>query len=368
MSDTLAAAASDRLMHAVVSTEGGPLTATGALADTQLPVPTPGDRDLLVRITAISVNPIDTKQRALGNEIAGGRILGWDAVGIVEAVGPDATTFTPGDRVYYSGSVDRPGTYAEYGIVDERLAARAPRALGDPDAAALPLTAITAWEALFEKLGVPLRKKGEADGPPALTATAPSGNESSTNPATILILGGAGGVASIAIQLLRELTDVTVIASASRDETRDWVLEMGAHHVVDHSAEDLCAQVLALAPHGVDYVLSTNSAGLVDFFFQVVRPFGKIVAIDNPVALDLLPLKRKSISWHWEFMFTKALFGWGVESQGAILARVAELVDAGRVRSTARTVLHGITAANLRKAHSQIESGSTIGKMVLVQQ
>ncbi len=214
-------------MKAVVSAEGGNLTNPGALIDSTLPVPAPSDRDLRVRIQAISVNPIDTKQRALGTDLPDGRVLGWDAVGVVDAVGPTAKLFTPGDRVWYSGSVARPGTYAEFGLVEERIAAHAPATLDDADAAALPLTAITAWESLFDKLQL---------------------TEQSTG--TLLVLGGAGGVGSVLIQLAKQLTELTVIATTSREESRDWATTMGADHVVDHSADDFADQVTALAPQG----------------------------------------------------------------------------------------------------------------------
>lgn len=329
-------------MNAVVSTEGGDLSQAGALVDAIVPVPSPGERDLLVRLEAIAVNPIDTKQRTLGNEVEGGRILGWDAVGTVVSTGAEVALFSTGQRVFYSGAVNRPGSYAQFQAIDERLVALAPTSLSAAEAAALPLTSVTAWECLFERLPLHADSTG-----------------------VLLVIGGAGGVASIAIQLAKNLTNLTVIATASRPKTREWVRNMGADHVVDHSAPDFAQQVLALAPEGVDYALSTNSAGLVDDFFAMMRPFGEIVAIDNPAELDLLPLKRKSLSWHWEFMFTKSLFAHQMQSQGRILARIAELADHATIRTTLNHTIPGVNAENLRGAHAAIESGRTIGKIVL---
>jgi zinc-binding alcohol dehydrogenase family protein len=318
----------------------------GALLDLDLPAPTPGPRDLLVRVKAVSVNPVDTKVRRNAPPPEGeARVLGWDAVGIVEAVGADVSGFRAGDRIWYAGSITRPGANSELHLVDERIAARAPTSLDDAQAAALPLTAITAWELLFDRLGV-----------------APGGGQGRS----LLIVGGAGGVGSILIQLARQLTELKVIATASRPQTQAWCRELGAHAVVDHSQP--LAQALEAGGHGqVDLVAALTQTG--QHYAQIIeslKPQGALGIIDDMPVLDAMKLKQKSISLHWELMFTRSMFGTpDMGEQGRLLAEVATLVDAGRIRTTAGANFGTINAANLLKAHAFIESGKAQGKVVL---
>jgi zinc-binding alcohol dehydrogenase family protein len=309
--------------------------------------PVAGPRDLLVEVRAISVNPVDAKIRGGGGP---GRphgelpILGWDAAGVVREAGTEVKLFKCGDEVYYAGSVDRPGSYAEFQCVDERIVGKKPERLGFAAAAALPLTTITAWEMLFDRLRVDK-----------------SANES------LLILGGAGGVGSIAIQLAKQLTNLNIIATASRSETQDWCYQMGAHHVIDHG-KPLASQVNAIVQGGVKYALALTR--LEDHFEEVIEamtPQSAMALIENPARpLDVTKLKPKSISLHWEFMFTRSRYQTpDMGEQGRLLNHVADLVDAGRVQSTLQTDLGTINAANMRRAHALVESGRTIGKIVL---
>ena len=328
---------------AVVSRAGGPIEGPDSLVDATIPAPgEPTGHDILVAVKAVSVNPVDVKVRASGNRGQKDRVLGWDAAGTVVAVGDEVTLFQPGDEVYYAGSLDRPGSYARQQLVDERIVARKPTSLDHAAAAALPLTAITAWEALFDKLRL---------------------DQDSTG--TILVLGAAGGVGSILIQLVKALTGVRVIATASRPESRAWVEGLGADVVVDHRASDLDRQILAAAPGGVDDVFTAQSKGRIPLFTKVVRPFGQIVAIDDERDLDVMALKDKAISWHWEFMFARPRHGWDLIAQHRLLARVAELVDAGRLRTTLTQTLTPLDAASLREAHRIVESGRAVGKIVV---
>ncbi|MEH7827832.1 zinc-binding alcohol dehydrogenase family protein [Gemmobacter denitrificans] len=335
-------------MKAIGYRSPGAITRIDALEDITLPDPMPGGQDLLVRVSAVSVNPVDTKVRRNAAPDPGAyRVLGFDAVGIVEAMGPEAQGFTPGDRVYYAGSVARPGANAELHLVDARIAARAPASLDDAAAAALPLTAITAWEMLFDRLEVTRPIPGAA---PA-----------------VLVIGGAGGVGSIAIQLLRALTGLTVIATASRPETKDWVHQLGAHHVIDHG-QPLAPQIAALGIGAPGHVFITTQSHLHQKdVAELIAPQGKVGLIDDPEApLDLMLFKRKAVSLHWEMMFARPIFGTAdIGEQGRLLAEVARLVDAGQIRSTVTEVLRPINAANLRDAHAAIESGRTRGKIVL---
>lgn len=295
--------------------------------------------DLLVRVEAVSVNPVDTKTRH--GLRSGTKQLGWDASGVVEAVGTDVSRFAVGDAVWYAGALDRPGTNADLHLVDERLVGRRPASLDHAAAAALPLTAITAWETLFERFRL---------------------TEDSTG--TLLVVGAPGGVGSVLVQLAKARTGLTVVGTAGRAASRDWVTSMGADHVVDH--HDLVREVRAVAPEGVDFVFTAHSAANVPAFADLVRPFGEITAIDDPRGLDLYPLKRKSISWHWELMFTRSAFGTpDMVRQGRLLDELADLVDAGRVRSTVSSVVRGFDAAGLREAHAQVADGTAIGKVVV---
>lgn len=334
-------------MKAIGYHEPLPLTDPQALLDLELPDPAPGPRDLLVRVGAVSVNPVDVKVRSgMRPEQGQPKVLGWDAVGTVQATGAEVRNFRVGDRVFYAGSFARPGTNAQLHAVDERIVAKAPQSLDDAQAAALPLTAITAWEILFDRLRIARADK-------------PSGQ-------SLLVVGGAGGVGSIMIQLARQLTGLQVIATASRPETRQWCLQMGAHAVVDHS-RPLAAELAALGTPQVDHVASlTQTQQHFAQYVECIKPQGALALIDDPASLDALPLKRKSISLHWEMMFTRSLFDTpDVARQGALLAEVAGLVDAGRLRSTVTEKFGAINAANLRRAHAHVESGRSIGKVVL---
>ncbi|MDB5961957.1 MAG: zinc-binding alcohol dehydrogenase family protein [Massilia sp.] len=325
-----------------------PIDQAEALLDLTLPEPTPGPRDLLVRVHAVSVNPVDTKIRRRKAPPEGEAVvLGWDAVGIVEAVGSQVSGFATGDRVYYAGAIDRPGSNSELHLVDERIAASAPASLNDAEAAALPLTSITAWELLFDRLRVPKGGHGGAG-------------------QTLLVIGGAGGVGSILIQLARQLTQLRVVATASRPETRQWCLELGAHAVIDHH-QPLLAQLQGEGIGEVDMVASlTNTFEHYEQIIEALRPQGQIAVIDDMDVLDAMKLKTKSISLHWELMFTRSLFQTeDMGEQGKLLAEVARLVDAGRIRSTVNEQFGAINAANLRRAHALLESGKARGKIVL---
>ena len=334
-------------MKAVAYKTAGAIDREDALQDITLEMPVAEGRDLLVKINAVSVNPVDTKVRRRQEPEEGDwRVLGFDAAGVVEAVGAEVQSFEPGDPVFYAGAINRPGTNSEYHLVDERLVGRKPASLSDAEAAALPLTAITAWEMLFDRLDV--RR------PPA------QGGD------TILVIGGAGGVGSITIQLLRALTDLTVIATASRPETQDWVRECGAHHVIDHR-RPLAPQVEALGLGAPGFVFSTTQTDShVADIVELIAPQGRFGLIDDPGVLDAMPFKTKAVSLHWELMFTRSLFGTpDMAEQGRLLNEVAALVDEGRIRSTATEVAVKIDAATLRAVHARIESGSARGKIVL---
>jgi NADPH:quinone reductase len=313
-----------------------------SLTDIELPAPKPGPRDLLVKVEAVSVNPVDTKQRKTDTPTP--RVLGWDAAGTVAAVGAQVTLFKAGDAVYYAGDVTRPGSNSELHLVDERIVGRKPKSLDFAQAAALPLTAITAWEAFFERMKI-ARGSG----------------------ATVLIINGAGGVGSIAIQIGR-VTGLKVIASASRPETIAWVKELGADHVVDHR-KPLRPQIEALGLKNVDYV--ANFSGELDQHWaamaDLVAPQGAVVAIvpnRDPLPMDVV--RSKSASVCWELMFTRARFQTpDMIEQHKLLNQVADWLDAGKLRTTLRETLSPINAANLRKAHEKLESGKMIGKLVL---
>lgn len=318
---------------------GRDLEDTDAFITCTIPIPELGPHDLLVRVHAVSVNPVDIKSR---NAMSSGtRQLGWDASGVVEAVGPAVTRFSVGDEVWYAGDITRPGTNTELHAVDERIVGHKPTTLDHPAAAALPLTAITAWESLFDRF----RLRADSTG-------------------TLLVVGAPGGVGSILIQLAKKLTGLTVIATAARPETSDWVRFQGADHVVDH--RNLAREVQDLVPEGVDFVFTAHSTGNVQTFADIAKPFAQITAIDDPQALDLLPLKAKSITWHWELMFTRAMFATSdMIEQGNLLDEVARLVDNGTVRSTVTTVIPGLNAEGLRTAHRLVAAGTAIGKIVV---
>ncbi|AJE99682.1 zinc-binding alcohol dehydrogenase family protein [Pandoraea apista] len=335
-------------MKAIGLTRYLPIDDPKSLEDIELPTPSPAGRDLLVKVEAISVNPVDTKVRAPKDKVEDTpRVLGWDAAGTVAAVGPDVTLFKVGDPVYYAGSITRPGANSEFHLVDERIVGHMPASLDFVSAAALPLTTITAWEALFDRLGI-----------------APDGGDEGKS---ILIVGGAGGVGSIAIQLARRLAKLTIVASASRPESADWCRQLGAQHVIDHY-QDIPAQLKAVGIPQVDFVLCLNDT---DAHFpamaEAVAPQGKICSIvENAKPLEVGLLKSKSATFVWEFMFTRAMYETpDMIAQHKLLTEVARLVDAGTLRTTLGEVIGPINAVNLRRAHAQLEGGRTIGKLVL---
>ncbi|AGW94306.1 MULTISPECIES: zinc-binding alcohol dehydrogenase family protein [Cupriavidus] len=335
-------------MKAIGLTQYLPISDPRSLQEVEIDKPTPTGHDLLVKIEAIAVNPVDTKVRAPKPQVEPApRVLGWDAAGTVAAVGPGVTLFKVGDPVYYAGSITRPGTNAEYHLVDERIVGHKPASLDFANAAALPLTAITAWEALFDRLGI-----------------SPKGDHAGRS---VLIIGGAGGVGSIGIQLAKVLAGLTVIATASRPESQEWCRKLGADHTVDHRG-DLPAQLKALGFAGVDYILCFNDTdGHFPAMAELVAPQGKICTIvENARPLPVELLKSKSATFVWEFMFTRAMFGTpDMIAQHRLLNEVARLVDAGRLQTTLGENLGRISAENLRRAHAMLEGGRTIGKLVL---
>ena len=333
-------------MRAVGYKHSRPIDQADSLIDLEIEKPTPQGRDLLVEVKAVSVNPVDTKVRKRADPKGGApKILGYDAAGVVAALGSDAKLFKPGDEVFYAGSILRQGTDAEYHLVDERIVGAKPKTLGFAAAAALPLTSITAWEMLFDRLAVP---RGGAEG------------------RSLLIVGGAGGVGSIAIQLARHLTKLTIITSASRPETVAWCKELGAHHVIDHS-KPMAAQLEAIGHRFVDYVFGVNASDHhYDTIVEIIAPQGKLGMIDDPGMFDANKLKGKSASLHWESMFTRSSFQTAdMEAQHRLLSEVAKLVDTGVIRTTLAETLGTINAANLKRAHALIESGRARGKLVL---
>jgi zinc-binding alcohol dehydrogenase family protein len=335
-------------MKAVGYFKSLPIAEAEALIDVTAEAPAPTGRDLRVSVRAVSVNPIDTKVRMRAAPNAGepAKILGYDAAGVVDAVGPEVSLFKPGDEVFYAGSITRSGTNAELQLVDERIVGRKPRSLSFAQAAALPLTSITAWELLFDRLAVAPGK-------------APDGR-------TLLVIGGAGGVGSILIQLGRRLTALTVIATASRPETKAWCEKLGAHHVIDHS-KPLAEQLKAIGHPEVAMVASlTGTDQHFPAMPALIAPQGKFALIDDPKALDVMPLKYKSIALVWETMFTRSLYGTpDMIAQHKLLNEVSAMVDEGLIITTMAKELTPINAANLKQAHALIESGKSIGKVVL---
>ena len=333
-------------MRAVGYKRSLPIGEAEALIDLEIDKPAPQGRDLLVQVKAISVNPVDYKVRKRADPPAGEtKILGYDATGVVAAAGPGATLFKAGDEVWYAGSIIRPGTNSEFHLVDERIVGRKPRSLDFAAAAALPLTSITAWEMLFDRFAI-----------------AQGGGEGKA----LLIIGGAGGVGSITIQLARALTKLTVIATASRPQTQAWCKELGAHHVIDH-AKPMGEQLKGIGHRFVDYIFGVTESGLhFDTICDVIAPQGKFGLIDDPKSLDVAKLKGKSASLHWEAMFTRSTFQTAdMDAQHRLLNEVAAMVDKGTIRTTVAENFGKINAANLRRAHAQVESGTTRGKIVL---
>lgn len=334
-------------MKAVGFYQNHPVSHPEALKDIDVAEPELREHDLLVEVKAVSVNPVDTKIRRHGDIPDGKpRIAGWDAAGIVRATGPLVTQFKPGDRVWYAGDITRPGSNSEFHAVDARIVGPMPASLDFAQAASLPLTTITAWELLFDRLRV------QAADP--------------TDHNVLLITGAAGGVGSILTQLARQLTGLTVIGTASRAETREWVLAHGAHHVINHR-EPWAPQLAALGIQHVTHVAGLNeSASYIPQIAAVLRPEGQFALIDDPVGLDIGPFKSKSISIHWELMYTRPIFTTStIARQHALLRRAAELVDRGDLKHTMTRRIEDINAANLIQAHALVEAGNMIGKVVV---
>ncbi len=313
------------------------------ITEMNLPEPSLLENDVLVRIHATSVNPVDYKIRMNRSGVDGKHvILGWDASGVIEKLGSGVKNFKVGDEVFYAGDLFRDGTNAELQAVDSRVIALKPKNLSHQEAAAIPLTAITAYEALISQKTTTLSEKSN-----------------------VLIIGGAGGVGSIGIQLLKSLTKAKVFATASREESKSWCLEVGADQVLDHS-KDLKEEMKRHDVNGFDLIFSTNQS---DRYFGILpdllKPFGHYCLIDDPATFDIKPFKSKSITTSWEFMFTKTMFKYDQESQGALLSHVAQLIEAGRIKTTLNTLMQGLTAENLKQAHTLLESGQSIGKIVL---
>lgn len=338
-------------MKAIGYTQSLPINDPASLTALELPQPLATGHDLLIKIKAIAVNPVDYKIRQRMAPAEGDhKVLGWDAVGEVVATGDSAQQFKPGDTVYYAGDLNRQGSNAEYQLVDERLVGSKPKSLSDAEAAALPLTSITAWELLFEHL--------------AIQQLSPDSEDKSDE--VILVVGAAGGVGSILLQLAKAITGATVIATASRENSRSWVKKLGADHVVDHT-QPLQPQIEALGIGQVTHVASLNSTdSYFESYTQLLVPFGKIAMIDDPQSLDVMLMKPKSLSLHIEFMFARSMFkAADMNEQSHLLNRVSDLVDQGYIQTTLGKNLGAINADNLRVAHQELESGRSIGKIVL---
>lgn len=335
-------------MKAIGFKKSLPITDANSFVLFEMEKPVPTERNLLVKIEAISVNPVDFKVRqnsAKEVELETPKIIGWDAVGIVEAVGNAVTLFKKGDKVFYAGDLTKPGSNAEYQLIDERIVGFAPKNISCTEAAALPLTALTAWEILFDRIRISAEKdKGKS----------------------ILIIGGAGGVGSIAIQLAKKIAGLTVIATASRPETIQWCKDFGADYVVNHA--DLLNEMVQIGYKHVDFILDFVDANAYwDLMAELIKPQGHIASITGsavPVALN--KLKNKSVSFSWELMYTRSMFNTDdMIEQHVILNKIAELIDQKEIRSTLNTVLKGFTVENLKQAHALLESGKTIGKIVI---
>ncbi|MGJ9413913.1 zinc-binding alcohol dehydrogenase family protein [Aeromicrobium sp. CF4.19] len=318
-----------------------PITDPESLIDTVVELPAPGPRDLVVKVEAVSVNPIDVRLRAGRDPKGRPRVLGLDAAGTVVSSGTDASIFTEGDDVYYCGDVRRPGTNAAYHVVDERLVGRKPASIGFADAAALPLTALTAWESLFHRLRLTEESRG-----------------------TLWVIGGGGGVASMAIQLARQLTQATIITTVSRAPSRAWAQRMGAHHVV--SDEELSAVIEGVDGKGVDWIISGDTERKFLQITDAIAPRGQVVVMDEPRDINLLALKSKSISWHWEALFTDQLHNVPETGQRHLwLTEIAELVDRGAIVPITGQVLGPLNASTMRRAHADVESRAHTGKTVV---
>lgn len=337
-------------MRAVAYTKSLPVSDPACFVEVELERPVPGPHDLLVKVEAVSVNPVDFKVRKRDDPGGEPKVIGFDAAGTVEAVGAEAKLFKPGDGVFYAGSITRPGTNSQYHLVDERIVGRKPKSLSYAEAAALPLTAMTAWELFFDRMNLGRGRAGSQ---------------------SLLILGGAGGVGSVAIQLARALTGMRIIATASRPETTEWVKSLGAHDVIDHS-KPLGPQLAVIDCPMVDAIAAfAGSKGQGPALLDLIAPQGKIGLIEGDALADIPTadfgkLQQKCVSLHFEFMFARPRYGTpDMIRQHEILDEVADLVDAGRLRTTLTKTLSPISASTMREAHTLSESGKTIGKIVL---
>lgn len=331
-------------MKAIGYYSSQPIQNDMALVDLERPIPRPSGKDILVKVEAISVNPVDTKiRKGVQPPENEAKILGWDVAGVVTEIGDEVTLFQPGDRVWYAGAIDREGANAEFHLVDERIVSRMPESLSFSQAAAMPLTSITAWEILFDRLTL---------------------NSATTG--TLLVIGGAGGVGSILIQLAKQLTNLTIIATASREDSKAWVRSLGADGCINHQ-QALSDELKTQGIESVDYVVSlTHTDVHLSEIAKVIKPQGKFAVIDDPDTLDIMPFKTKSVSVHWELMFTRSLFLTDdMILQHVLLAKVAEMVDNKQLRTTMNEDFGRINAANLKRAHAFIESGKALGKVVL---
>jgi zinc-binding alcohol dehydrogenase family protein len=335
-------------MKAVALTRYLPIDDPQSLVDVELPDPVPQGRDILVEVRAVAVNPVDCKVRSPKPEVEKTpRVLGWDVAGVVRAAGPEAGLYGPGNEVFYAGSITRPGCNSELHLVDERIVGRKPMKLSFAEAAALPLTTLTAWEGLFDRLR--FSSEGRDAGQ------------------SVLVIGGAGGVGSMAIQLAKKLAKLRVVATASRPESRAWVKDLGADHVIDHT-QPFAPQLEAIGLKEVDAVMVLNDTDRhLPTLPPILAPQGRVVLIvSGKQPVDIQPFMQKSITVAWELMFTRSMFTTrDIIEQKCILDTVSSLIDAGQVRTTLGGVLGRINAANLREAHRRLEAGHTIGKLVL---
>ncbi|WP_442509637.1 zinc-binding alcohol dehydrogenase family protein [Novipirellula sp. SH528] len=331
-------------MKAIGYKQAGPIDAADALIEFEAETPELRPHDLLVEVRGISVNPVDVKVRENQQPDSGTKVIGYDAAGVVQKVGSETSKFKVGDEVFYAGDITRPGTNSELHAVDERIVGKKPKSLGFAEAAGFPLTSITAWELLFDSLAV---KEGEGKGE------------------SLLVIGGAGGVGSILIQLAKKLTGLTVVATASRPETTKWVQKMGADHVINHR-ESLVDQLkgLKLEPR---YVASlTGTDGHFPAIIELIKPRGHVAFIDDPATLDIKSGKAKALSFSWEFMFARSMFQMDdIEKQHELLNRVSEMIDDGTLISTVNNNLGKLSVDTLKKAHAEQESSRAIGKNVL---
>ena len=335
-------------MKAIGFKQSLPITAENSFIEFEMEKPVPGGFDLLVKISAISVNPVDYKIRqwaAPDTILDAPKIIGWDAVGTVEAIGDQVSKFKVGDEVYYAGDLTRSGCNSEYQLIDERIVGNKPKNLTVAEAAAIPLTGLTAWESLFDRIKI---------------------NQETDRGKTILILAGAGGVGSIAIQIAKQVAGLTVIATASRPASQNWCKSLGADYIVNHY--HLKEEMEKIGIKEVDYILDcVNINSYWETAIELVKPQGHIVTITgNSDPLNLSLLKNKSISFSFEFMYTRSMFQTDdIEKQHQILNELAQLLEAGTLKTTLTTTLEGFTVANLKKAHQMQESGKTIGKTVI---